>query len=281
MTTGSVGLIGAATGRIFEKMSDFFQPELPPSGVRNRRILAFTLIELLVVISIMGMLVSLLMPALREAKESARTVQCLNNLRQQGIAIHAYGNDFALYPWCTFSNPEVWYVRLGSYLQKNTQNAGGPSLTTDISPIFQCPSSTFKPTIATNFFVTYSPHHELLRNWFILPAGNKVQTPYPLKGRPADVIMVIDACQMNLGGNKGFSAAHISQSVDWYQAYNPATANALVTPGLDIDDAAANGHVRWRHKGGANSLFADGHIAILKKDGLLERMVKVNADEMW
>jgi prepilin-type N-terminal cleavage/methylation domain-containing protein len=67
-------------------------PQRPAGGTR-RRIFAFTLIELLVTIAIIGILASLLLVVLASAKEKAWRVQCVNNLKQVGIAVEVYAQD--------------------------------------------------------------------------------------------------------------------------------------------------------------------------------------------
>ena len=121
-----------------------------PPGLRH----AFTLVELLVVIAIIGVLVALLLPAVQAARESGRRVQCANNLKQLGLAMHMYHNTdrrfplpsgglWSLAPW---GYPAVgapsWMYRLLPYLEQSSvlddSEYADPALQN--IPTFRCPS---------------------------------------------------------------------------------------------------------------------------------------------
>ncbi len=78
----------------------------------------FTLVELLVVITIIGMLIALLLPAVQSAREAARQTTCGNNLKQIGLAVHLHIETQGFLPYSRLDTRETWAVLLWPYLEQ-------------------------------------------------------------------------------------------------------------------------------------------------------------------
>jgi prepilin-type N-terminal cleavage/methylation domain-containing protein/prepilin-type processing-associated H-X9-DG protein len=136
----------------------------------------FTLIELLVVIAIIALLIGLLLPAVQAAREAARRIQCVNNLKQLGLALANYESAYSCYPYGmarentgpnSFSPNGYFvgsslYVRILSFLeQQSTANSYNYSLTNWVADnsttgatglnILWCPSDSTTSGLHTPF----------------------------------------------------------------------------------------------------------------------------------
>lgn len=227
-----------------------------------KRIRAFTLVEMLVVISIIGFLAALLLPALSTAKQHARTVMCINNLKQWGNALHIYTTDSKDFlPKAGWANPEVpknfihgWYVQLPDIM--------------NIPPL--------------NTMTWYTNRSEDPPNCIWICPNNKLRSNgselfhYCVNGRIYDTDDSSDG-----SGSKPTTLSSIpnpSRVVYMYEKTNePAVATHAVFAGSGIATDL--------HQKGAHFLFLDSHVAHFKAneywDTTTQRAATNNSAIMW
>jgi prepilin-type N-terminal cleavage/methylation domain-containing protein len=154
-----------------------------PENIRARR--AFTLIELLVVIAIIAVLVSLLLPAVQQAREAARRTQCKNHLKQISLALHNYLDAHTRFPPVSVvpkgrtSEPWSAHARLLPYIEQTALHnlidwestpefTGNPLASATRVAIYLCPDEVndrARPTATlTHYPLSYSFNEG---TWFI------------------------------------------------------------------------------------------------------------------
>lgn len=216
--------------------------------VRSR---AFTLIELLVVVGIIALLLGVLVPTLSAARESARTVQCLSNLRQMAVASQAYctsnGGYFPVAYWKVSANP-VFTSYSWDYTRITDVSTGVTSVTpgllwqsTDMGAVQQCPgydgksNSPGDPYTGYNYNTSYIGH------------GQQEAVPAPLR-----LSMVRRASSCAIFGDGEF----IGGANKYMRAPFPSAGDASFS-------SRAAGAQGFRHGGKTNVVFVDGHAQTL------------------
>jgi prepilin-type N-terminal cleavage/methylation domain-containing protein len=125
----------------------------------NKRHTGFTLVELLVVIAIIGILVAMLLPAVQQVREAARRTDCLNRLRQIGIAVHHFHEVNQAFPPARLSarldsvppnhrgwDEPSWYARILPYIEQQNAYEGW-----DLSASYQAHPRPVTSHIVTTF----------------------------------------------------------------------------------------------------------------------------------
>jgi prepilin-type N-terminal cleavage/methylation domain-containing protein/prepilin-type processing-associated H-X9-DG protein len=208
------------------------------SAQRNRQ--AFTLIELLVVIAIIAILAAILFPVFARARENARRSSCMSNLKQIGLGVMQYTQDYdEKFPnWATniaynAANPQPygWADTLQPYL-KSTQ-------------IFQCPSESTGPSSAPNVsgYTDYAINMLLVYDNTTSTAGGK---SVAVLTQPSVTVMMFDF--LTRDGRNGYSVGCGNGTTTC-----PAAGKASYPVGVAL-----------RHLDGMNYSFTDGHVKWFK-----------------
>ncbi len=240
--------------KIARRLENFFSLK----GVSRRHKGGFTLIELLVVIAIIAILAAMLLPALARAREKAREAACKSNLRQIGLAITMYAQDYRDFipPINTFNPTEDPFVDNSNFTGSATQYSssfGNDSKDTAdrglglLWKLGYIPSNKifFCPTVKGIF------HHPTLGNSF----WNAVSTYFYLGG-----LRYTPTFTSNLGARNriGTSNPNAAIAFDWV----PGAADLVHGGGRNV--LYMGGHVSWRIP--KEPHWTNGHLARALED---------------